>query len=201
MAQPIGFGMGYILLEEIMSDYPKEAAGVTAVKLLVVALSSWLFYFTVNGVLPDFTPVLESPTAMEGLLWTGLVTTSLSLTLESVAFRYVDATSASVIFTTEPLWAALFAVWLISEPFGFADGIGGALVVLANVLMILPNSMVPKALGRRSLGLGDIGPSWATAEGAMLCLVPRRHSVPALNFGMSSSLSRGDEGAGAREAR
>merc|ERR1711972_633461 len=90
------------------------------------------------GRLPDFSPVLGSPVAMSGILWTGLITTALSLLVESVAFRYVDASSASVIFTTEPLWAAIFAVWLISEPFSLADGIGGLLVVSANVVKEMP---------------------------------------------------------------
>merc|ERR1712039_1001775 len=76
--------------------------------------------------------------------WTGLITTALSLLVESVAFRYVDASSASVIFTTEPLWAAIFAVWLISEPFSFADGIGGLLVISANVVKEMPSSAVPQ---------------------------------------------------------
>jgi len=146
LAQPVGFGMAYIVLEGIMADHPKEFTTVTAVKLGVVALSSWAYYFVANGVLPDFTPVLASQTAIMGLLWTGLATTSLSLVLESIAFRYVDATSASVIFTTEPFWATLFAVWLISEPFSMADGIGGVLVVLANIVMVLPDSMVPPQL-------------------------------------------------------
>lgn len=143
LAQPIGFGMGYIRLEQIMEDSPKDAAGVTATKLLMVCLASWVFFLASSGGLPDFAPILNSSTAMEGILWTGLVTSALSLLVESVAFRYIDATSASVIFTTEPLWAALFAMWLISEPFSFADGIGGFLVISANILKELPNDKLP----------------------------------------------------------
>lgn len=29
-----------------------------------------------------------------------------------------------MIFTTEPLWAAIFAVWLINEPFSSVDAVG-----------------------------------------------------------------------------
>ena len=31
---------------------------------------------------------------------------------------------SEVIFTTEPLWAAIFAVWLINEPFSSVDAVG-----------------------------------------------------------------------------
>ena len=65
----------------------------------------------------------------------------------SVAFRFVDATSASVIFTTEPLWAAVFALWLIGEPFSAADGVGAFLVVLANVVKNLPLETLPGRSG------------------------------------------------------
>lgn len=143
LAQPIGFGMGYIRLEELMADSPQDAKAVTSVKLLIVALSAWAFYGLSNGALPDLSPVLASTPAILGILWTGLITTALSLVVEATAFRYVDATSASVIFTTEPLWAALFAVWLISEPFSSADAIGGACVILANVVKAVPTSMLP----------------------------------------------------------
>lgn len=138
LAQPIGFGMGYIRLEQIMEDSPEDARGVTAAKLLVVCLAAWGYYITTNGALPDIGLVTASGTAVAGLLWTGLITTALSLLVESVAFRYVDATSASVIFTTEPLWAALFAMWLIQEPLSAADGVGGLLVILANVFKEVP---------------------------------------------------------------
>eukprot|EP00929_Paragymnodinium_shiwhaense_P108446 TRINITY_DN7476_c0_g2_i1.p1 TRINITY_DN7476_c0_g2~~TRINITY_DN7476_c0_g2_i1.p1 ORF type:complete len:456 (-),score=103.63 TRINITY_DN7476_c0_g2_i1:250-1617(-) len=144
LGQPIGFGLGYVKLEEIMEDSPNDAGAVTSIKLIMVAIASWLYFTISNGALPDFAPVLASSTAMYGILWCGLITTSLSLLVESVAFRYVDATSASVIFTTEPLWAALFAVWLISEPCSAADCVGGALVILANAVKGMPSSMLPK---------------------------------------------------------
>jgi len=145
LAQPVGFGMGYIRLEEIMEESPQDAWAVTAAKLIMVMLGSWTFYAYSTGGLPDFGLVMAAPPAAMGVLWCGLVTTALSLAVESVAFRYVDATSASVIFTTEPLWAALFAWWLISEPFSFNDGVGGALVIMANLLKEAPPEMLPWA--------------------------------------------------------
>ena len=142
LAQPIGFGMGYIRLEEIMAESPKDALPVTAVKLTVVALASWA-YFALSAGSVDLDPVLSSNVALTGVLYTGLVTTALALLVESVAFRFVDAASASVIFTTEPLWAAIFAIWLINEPFSSVDAVGGALVISANIIKELPAEYLP----------------------------------------------------------
>lgn len=142
LAQPIGFGMGYIRLEEIMAESPKDALPVTAVKLTMVALASWA-YFAVTAGTVDLEPVLSNSVALTGVLYTGLVTTALALLVESVAFRFVDAASASVIFTTEPLWAAIFAVWLINEPFSSVDAVGGALVISANIIKELPSEYLP----------------------------------------------------------
>ncbi|OLP83389.1 hypothetical protein AK812_SmicGene35847 [Symbiodinium microadriaticum] len=154
LAMPVGFGMGYIRLEEIMAENPKDALPVTAVKLGVVAAASWAYYALTTGS-PDLEPVLASSTALTGILYTGLVTTGLALVVESVAFRFIDATSASVIFTTEPLWAAIFAVWLINEPFSAVDAIGGALVIGANVIKELPEESLPWNTATRAAKTAD----------------------------------------------
>jgi len=159
--------MGYIRLEQIMAKSPGDFLGVTATKLLMVALASWAYYTSTTGMLPSFDPVLASQPAMLGVLWTGLITTALSLVLESVAFRYVDASSATVIFSTEPLWAALFAVWLINEPFTTSDGVGGALVVLACLFKQVPLSMLPVNSGKHEDG-----------EAASIAEVPERKTIP-----------------------
>ncbi|CAK9013664.1 unnamed protein product [Durusdinium trenchii] len=96
LAQPVGFGMGYIRLEEIMQDSPKDALPVAAVKLTMVALASWA-YFAVTAGTVDLDPVFSSNVAMTGILYTGLVTTALAVLVESVAFRFVDAASASAV--------------------------------------------------------------------------------------------------------
>jgi len=143
LAQPIGFGMGYIQLEKIMAKHPDDALGVTAVKVIMAALGSWGFFAVFSGNTPDFEPVLAAQPAIQGVLWCGLGTTAFSLVMESVAFRYVDAASASVIFTTQPLWAALFAVWLIGEPLTKEDCLGGFMVLSACLLKEVPQSMLP----------------------------------------------------------
>ena len=146
-AQPIGFGMGYLQLEEIMRKKPEAGLPVAAIKLSVVALASLgLFELAPlmnSGIddfvlrLPDFGAVLASETARAGILYTGLVTTALALWVESIAFAKVPATDASVILTTEPLFAALLGSIALGETFGFSDYAGAALIIGACLSAVL----------------------------------------------------------------
>ena len=144
-AQPVGFGMGYLLLENLMEKKPEAALVVSAIKLAVVAVASFLmFEFSplIHGAndfsfaIPDFGPILSSPMALGGILYTGLVTTALALWVESIAFAKVPATDASLILTTEPLFAAGCGAVLLGETFGVSDYVGASLIVGACALSI-----------------------------------------------------------------
>lgn len=148
-AQPIGFGMGYLQLEGLMSKNPEAALPVSALKLLVVALASFgMFELSplAHGMsefafrIPDFTPILSSPLALGGILYTGLVTTAFALWIESIAFAKVPATDASIILTTEPLIAAGFGAIALGETFGFSDYMGASLIIGACALAVLLDS-------------------------------------------------------------
>ena len=162
-SQPIGFGMGYLQLEELMKKRPSAALPVSAIKLAVVA-SAALVYFELSPhassavltlannvagdaesiveatkgsfVLPDFSPVLASPIAMGAILYTGIVTTSIALWVESIAFQRVPATDASIILTTEPLFAAAVSAFLVGETFGYSDAVGAIFIVGACIYAI-----------------------------------------------------------------
>ena len=157
-AQPIGFGMGYLTLEKMMAKKPEAASLVTTIKLLVVAAASFCL-FQVSPLIsaatsadggglasaiselsfrvPDFTPILQSPLALGGILYTGLITTAFALWIESIAFAKVPATDASIILTTEPLIAAGFGAVALGETFGISDYVGAALIVGACALAVL----------------------------------------------------------------
>mmetsp|Transcript_22812 Transcript_22812/g.54987 ORF Transcript_22812/g.54987 Transcript_22812/m.54987 type:complete len:508 (-) Transcript_22812:75-1598(-) len=163
-AQPIGFGMGYLQLEELMKKEPSAALPVSAIKLAVVAAAACLFFEssphaaavglaanvdvdsvvegakqTIGGMgfqIPDFSPILASPVAMGAIAYTGLVTTSLALWVESVAFQRVAATDASIILTTEPLFAAAISAALVGETFGASDAVGAFFIVGACIYAI-----------------------------------------------------------------
>lgn len=128
-----------------MRKRPEAALPVSAIKLCVVALASLGLFelspllnngLSVGGI-PDFAPILSSPVALGGILYTGLVTTALALWVESIAFKRVPATDASIILTTEPLFAAGLSAVTLGETFGMSDYIGASLIVGACVLAVL----------------------------------------------------------------
>ncbi|CAJ1945574.1 unnamed protein product [Cylindrotheca closterium] len=148
-AQPIGFGMGYLQLEDIMAKNPSAGLPVSTIKLGVVFLASLFMYELtplVNGAsdfsltIPDMSPILASPLAIEGILFTGLITTAAALWVESIAFAKVSATDASIILTTEPLFAALIGALALGETFGASDYVGASLIIGACAAAILMGS-------------------------------------------------------------
>lgn len=147
VAQPIGFGMGYLKLESLMAKRPDLAVPVSTIKLAMVTLAS-LFYFEIGPLLsdgaadwaprlPDFGPILASSMALGGVVYTGLVTTAIALWVESVAFARVPATDASLILTTEPLFAAALGAVALGETFGGSDYLGATCIIGACVLATL----------------------------------------------------------------
>mmetsp|Transcript_3287 Transcript_3287/g.7274 ORF Transcript_3287/g.7274 Transcript_3287/m.7274 type:complete len:464 (-) Transcript_3287:126-1517(-) len=160
-AQPIGFGMGYLQLEELMKKQPSAALPVSAIKLMVVASAALVFFelsphasadlaasvdtdAAIEGAkqslgglkIPDFTPILQSPVALGAIFYTGIITTSLALWVESLAFQRVPATDASIILTTEPLFAAAVSAVLVGETFGASDALGASFIVGACIYAI-----------------------------------------------------------------
>lgn len=165
-AQPIGFGLGYFQLEQLMRKRPQAALPVSCIKLMVVAFAS-LGLFELSPLLhlssdaavvaasatatataattttlptlsiPDFTPILSSQTATAGILYTGLITTAAALWVESIAFQRVPAVDASIILTTEPLFAAGASAVTLGETFVMSDYVGASLIIGACVLAVL----------------------------------------------------------------
>ena len=170
--QPIGFGMAYLQLEELVKKQPSAGLPISFIKLAIVAVAACIFFestphaakvsadltssvetldagLVVEGAkqslsgitglrfqIPDFTPILSSPLALGAIFYTGIVTTSLALWVESIAFQYVPATDASIILTTEPLFAAAASAVLVGETFGFSDIIGAAFIVGACITAV-----------------------------------------------------------------
>ena len=157
-SQPIGFGLGYLQLEELMKKEPNAALPVSGIKLTVVAMAALVLFelsphvnsiidasatnVAVEGALssmlkfPDFTPIFSSPVALGAICYTGIVTTSLALWVESIAFQRVQATDASIILTTEPLFAAAISSVLVGEQFGASDAIGAFFIVGACIYAV-----------------------------------------------------------------
>ena len=137
--QPIGFGVTFWKTGKMMSAFPTQTLSITAIQVAVAAATS-LVWLGVTGATVDgalFIDLLGTPAALAAVVWTGIVGSALTTTGLTVALGRVSSTEASVLLTTEPLWAALLAFWLLDESVGSNVLSGGALILaacLANAL-------------------------------------------------------------------
>lgn len=109
LLQPLGFGTGYLVLERNMREYPGSARAITSLKLITLSIFT-IIWALANGHSPqDVLPIFQNKVATLSILYTSLVTTAFAIYLQSIVFKKVTSTDASIILTTEPIWATLFS--------------------------------------------------------------------------------------------
>lgn len=102
----------------------EDAYGLATVQLLTVGAVSLV------GAAPGGVTMPSSLGEWGAVALTAVGATAFAFVVQSWAQSHVSATSAAVVYTTEPLFAALFA-WTAGEHLGWAVVAGGALVVVA----------------------------------------------------------------------
>jgi drug/metabolite transporter (DMT)-like permease len=102
-----------------------SAVGINTVQLGTMALLSWLF-----GL--GFHQPLELPPVMTllSVLYLGVIASAVILALQLPAQRVVSATETALLFSLEPVFAALFAVFFGGELLCLGFWVGGALMLL-----------------------------------------------------------------------
>lgn len=158
LLQPVGFGMSYIRIESLMKRFPEGGLQLAALQLISNAAIAigWFGYDAVSdhslaGLLGDLASVASGasrvPTELlAGVAYTGLVSTALTVVLQTRALGKLPAADSSVIVATEPLWAAGFATLLLGEMLAPASMFGGMMLLtgcLANT--VLPEQLMAKA--------------------------------------------------------
>jgi drug/metabolite transporter (DMT)-like permease len=136
LGQPLAFGASYVELERATRDHPDDALAMTALQCLAIfgagvgALAAMEGF---DGAMADVLATvqhLDAPLAAS-VAWTGVISTSFTIWLCTEAFKHLPSVDASLILTSEPLWAALVAAALLGERFSAGDALGGLLIVLA----------------------------------------------------------------------
>jgi drug/metabolite transporter (DMT)-like permease len=142
--QPLFFGFGFIRMENAMRKFPTEAKRLTAAQLLMVAIVSvfncWVaspmiveWFPSVSLAMPptlvEMTGWLTDPLILGALIWTGIVTTAITIYLETLALQTLSAAEATLLFSTEPLWGAGFASVVGGERLGAAAMAGAGLIL------------------------------------------------------------------------
>lgn len=136
LGQPLGFGIAFMRIEHYMAQWKGKALPLAAGQMLSVFLCSvlWAGVSTAGFThLPD-TTILQDPAHAAALVYTGVVTSALAVVLESIALTYVPAEETAVIFSTEPLWAAVTSALVLGERLKPAGYAGGAAILAACLL-------------------------------------------------------------------
>jgi len=132
LMQPIFFGLGFWRMERAMHQHPQEAKRLTAAQILAVFLSSAVytqFLSDENVVVSQMMGWTSDPNILFGLFWTGCITTALTLYMETLALKTLSAAETTMLFSTEPLWAAAVASVVAGEQLGLGAGVGAALIL------------------------------------------------------------------------
>ena len=133
LVQPLAFGIGFWRMEAGMRRFPEEATRITAAQISAVFAASSMYTFFVSGeplpVMSQVTGWLTDPMIFGALIWTGCITTALTVYMETLALKTLSAAETTMIFSTEPLWGAAFASLVVGEHLGLGAGMGAALIL------------------------------------------------------------------------
>ena len=136
--QPVFFGISYLRIAEAGRKFPSDddALAMAAAQVVAVAAVASVWLLGAEGA-EGFGHVLalsDQPQTLAVLAWTALASTALTILLQTYALARVPAATASLVVSSEPLWAALLAAVLLGETnYGAADVAGGALILGASL--------------------------------------------------------------------
>ena len=136
--QPVFFGISYLRIAEAGRRYPSDddALAMAAAQVVAVAAvaSVWLLGAEGSEGFGHVLALSDQPQTLAVLAWTALASTALTILLQTYALARVPAATASLVVSSEPLWAALLAAVLLGETnYGAADVAGGALILGASL--------------------------------------------------------------------
>ena len=145
LLQPIGFGMGFWKIEKVMEKFPGYGTQLTAIQLVVVWLSGLIWCVFDNSGLPDAANVMSQLSSLPvaaSVVWTGLITTALTVFLQTTSLGVLSSSETTVLYATEPIWAAAFANVVLSEHLGVNTFVGGAMILAACVSSSIEESQL-----------------------------------------------------------
>jgi drug/metabolite transporter (DMT)-like permease len=112
------------------------------VQVVVAGLLNALTALLFERPVPGLGPEIWAATA-----YLGIFGTALAIAIQIGVQRFTTAVHTALIFTLEPVFAALFGVWLQGDVFG-PVGILGAVLILAGMLVAELGPMLPGRLAQ-----------------------------------------------------
>lgn len=122
----IGIAVYILRLGTVAGHHP--TLPLVAVQLGIMAVLSIIWALPQALVQPE-----AIGSHLSTLLYLGLVVTATPIWTQAIAQRWVPAHEAALLYTLEPVFAALFSFWWLREALGVRGLIGAALILTATI--------------------------------------------------------------------
>jgi len=123
----------YILLTEAVTAR-HVSLQLTIVQLVTIALLGlgWIVWTVPFAQIATVIQDQLQPHWL-ALVYLGIIATALPTWSQTVAQRHLSATEAAILYSLEPVFAAIFSFWWLSERLTLREGIGASLVLAAMI--------------------------------------------------------------------
>lgn len=141
----LAYALYIVYLGQVAGDAP--AMSLAGMQHLPMAGLAWAWALPHVGVLPE-VPL----SAFLAVAYLALFATAIVAVAQTYAQRVVPAHLAALIFVLEPVFAAVFAFWLLGERLGPYGWLGAALVLVAMLIAEVRPKRIRAARARRAGG-------------------------------------------------
>jgi len=144
------FGIHKFRTESVTTRFADQTSELMAVQLAVLAGGAALYAAPELAALwgsggPGALAEAAAGVPWVAVAWMGLATTALTLYIEVESLKEVSAPLAALIYTSEPLWGAVLAWFLLDERWGATGWAGAALIIGSSLYSQLGGDKVGKA--------------------------------------------------------
>ncbi len=126
---------GYVLLLDRVSNR-HSSLQLSAAQVLVVGILGGLW--ALPSLLEHGIPKALYGSSLLPVLYLGLIAAGLTTLLQTTAQKAVPVFQAAVLYSLEPVFAAVFSYWWLNEVLNLNGWIGAGLVLLAMILSQIP---------------------------------------------------------------
>ena len=123
----------FFAIHIILQDkFVKQSINISRFFLIQVLVASVLSFFC--SIVFDKTQIIWNYQLLNAILVTGIICTAIAIMIMVWAQQILSPSQTAIIFSLEPVFAALFSWLIISEVLGIQGWIGGGIVVIGVVL-------------------------------------------------------------------
>lgn len=141
----LAYALYVILLSQRSARHDSRHLAAAQIVWMAGLGAAWMLLQSSGGERLASLPQRLNGEILAGLAYLGLIATAGMLFLQAVAQRHVNASKAALVYAMEPVFAAAFGWWVLSESMGVRAAVGAALVVFAVVFSELRSSNAQNA--------------------------------------------------------